>query len=293
MSPIARLDTFAQFGFSKVHRTSPRRFCRSPQNSRFPAPLRQSSAFVRFLPPSISLQTEYNLRDRVGDLRVPNVAVIPNVFVGKQVVCLACGEFVIAVCRKQPPVGASFVSENMQHPVSTNAAIWVPRSAFRSWTDVPWVATLATAAFAILFLLIGDPIWLVAAANFTYLIGICLPNIAVWLLRRDAPEAQRPWRAPRGTIGLGVGAAVIWLLSTMLGFEQFGLPTVVFGLAMAYSGAALFAWRRIEDRVGSGLSPLAPTLHLSLTGAMLLVLSLDAAGYLLAIDWIPAGSAPA
>ena len=169
----------------------------------------------------------------------------------------------------------------------------LPRAlAFRSRTDAPWIATLATAAFAILFLLIGDPIWLVAAANFTYLIGICLPNIAVWLLRRDAPEADRPWRAPRGTIGLGVGAAVIWLLSTMLGFEQFGLPTVVFGLAMAYSGAALFAWRRIEDRVRGGLSPLAPTLHLSLTGAMLLVLTLDAAGYLLAIDWIPAGSAP-
>ena len=169
----------------------------------------------------------------------------------------------------------------------------LPRAlAWRSGTDVPWVATVATAAFAILFLLIGDPIWLVAAANFTYLIGICLPNIAVWLLRRDAPDARRPWRAPRGTIVLGVVAAAVWLLSTMLGFEQFGLPTVVFGLAMAYSGAALFAWRMIEDRVHAGLPAFAPTLHISLTGAMLLVLSLDAAGYLLAIDRIPAGSAP-
>jgi hypothetical protein len=41
-------------------------------------------------------------------------------------------------------------------------------------SDAPWVATLATAGFAILFLLIGDPIWLIAAANFTYLIGICM-----------------------------------------------------------------------------------------------------------------------
>jgi two-component system, sensor histidine kinase len=159
-------------------------------------------------------------------------------------------------------------------------------------TDAPWVATLATAAFSILFLLIGDPIWLVAAANFTYLIGICLPNIAVWLLRRDAPHEHRPWRAPRGTIGLGVAAAVIWLLSTLLGFEQFGLPTVVFGLVMAYSGAALFAWRMVEDRIDAGLPAFAPTLHLSLTGAMLLVLSLDAAGYLIAVDKIPPGSAP-
>ena len=71
-------------------------------------------------------------------------------------------------------------------------------------TDVPWVATVLTAGFAIVFLLIGDPVWLIAAANFTYLIGICLPSVAVWLLRRDAPDTERPYRAPRGTIVLGV-----------------------------------------------------------------------------------------
>ena len=74
---------------------------------------------------------------------------------------------------------------------------------------------------------------MIAGANFTYLISICMPNIAVWLLRRDMPEAIRPYRAPRGTIMLGVIAAAIWLLSAILGFEQFGLPTVVFGLALA------------------------------------------------------------
>ena len=58
----------------------------------------------------------------------------------------------------------------------------------------------------------GDPIWMIAAANFTYLIGICMPNIAAWLLRRDLPDAPRPYRAPRGTIMLGVVAAAIWLL---------------------------------------------------------------------------------
>jgi len=158
----------------------------------------------------------------------------------------------------------------------------------RSRRDVPWVATLLTAAFSVLFLLIGDPIWLVAAANFTYLIGICLPNVAVWLLRHDAPHAERPWRAPRGTIGLGVAAAMVWLISTLLGFQQFGLPTVVFGLAMAYSGAALFAWRRMEDRLRAGLPAFAPTLHASLTGAMLLVLSLDSAGYIIAVSRISA-----
>ena len=60
----------------------------------------------------------------------------------------------------------------------------------RSERDVPWIAVLLTAGAAIGFLLIGDPIWLIAAANFTYLLAICLASVAVWLLRRDAPERE-------------------------------------------------------------------------------------------------------
>jgi diguanylate cyclase (GGDEF)-like protein len=150
-------------------------------------------------------------------------------------------------------------------------------------TDTPWVATLMTAGFAIIFLLIGDPVWVIAAANFTYLISVCMPIVAAWLLRRDQPNAARPYRAPRGLIGLGLGSAVIWLVSAILGFQQFGLPTVLFGLALAYSGAGLYAWRLIEDRRRQGLPRFARTLHLKLTGAMLLVLVLDGAGYLMAV----------
>jgi diguanylate cyclase (GGDEF)-like protein len=156
-------------------------------------------------------------------------------------------------------------------------------------TDCPWAATTMTASAAIIFLVMGDPIWMIAAANFTYLIGICMPNIAAWLLRRDMPDAERPYRAPRGTIMLGVFAAVAWLVAAILGFEQFGLPTVVFGLALAYSGAALYAWRVVEDRLREGLPAVAQTLHVKLTGAMVLVLVLDAAAYLLAVDTVADG----
>ena len=92
----------------------------------------------------------------------------------------------------------------------------------RNRFDVPWVATCVTAGAALIFLLAGDPIWMLAAANFTYLIGIGLPSVAVWLLRRHTPDQLRPWRAPRGTVALGVGAAWTWLASTVLGFQQFG-----------------------------------------------------------------------
>jgi len=153
-------------------------------------------------------------------------------------------------------------------------------------TDCPWAATVLTAGCAIVFLMAGDPIWMIAAANFTYLIGICMPNVAAFLLRRDQPDAERPYRAPRGTIMLGLGAASIWLLSAILGFQQFGLPTVLFGLALAYSGAALYAWRVIEDHKRQGLPAFARTLHLKLTGAMLFVLILDAVAYLLAVNTV-------
>lgn len=159
---------------------------------------------------------------------------------------------------------------------------------FFSWrskyTDAPWVAIILTAAFSIWFLLIGDPIWLIASANFTYLIGISLPSIAVWLLRKDQPELKRPYRAAKGTIALGVAAAIIWGISAILGFQQFGLQTVLIGLAMAYSGSALYAWRKFSDRRKQGLPGVARTLHVKLTGAMLLVLLLDGVGYLIAVQ---------
>ncbi len=155
---------------------------------------------------------------------------------------------------------------------------------WRTATDAPWVATLLTAGMAIAFLLLGVPVWLIAAANFTYLIGICLPNVAVWLLRRDAPEMERPYRAPRGFINLGLAAASVWGIAAILGFQQFGLPTVMIGLAFAYAGSALYAWRKYRDRRKQGLPGVARTLHIKLTGAMLLVLVLDGAGYLLAVQ---------
>ena len=156
-------------------------------------------------------------------------------------------------------------------------------------TDAPWVATVLTAGMSILFLQTGDPTWVIAAANLTYLIGICLPSIAVWLLRRNEPNRARPWRAPRFTIGLGVLAAAAWGVSTVLGFEQFGLPTVLAGLGLAYAGSALYAVRVWMDGRGKPRRSPLHSLHVKLTGAMLAVLTLDGAGYLLAVNRVDRG----
>jgi signal transduction histidine kinase len=121
------------------------------------------------------------------------------------------------------------------------------------------------------------------AASSSDLIGIGLPSVAVWLLRRDQPDMMRPYRAPRGTITLGLLAAVVWGISTILGFQQFGLPTVIFGLILAYSGAALYAFRKWSDRRKAGIRGASHSLHVKLTGAMLLVLVLDGVGYYMAV----------
>ena len=136
---------------------------------------------------------------------------------------------------------------------------------------------------AIVFLMLGDPVWLIAAANLAYLIGIAMPSVAVYLLRHNEPDLPRPFRAPRGAIALGVGAAIMWLLTVVFGFQQFGLPTVVIGISFACSGSLLYAWRKFSDRRQRGLPGVAQTLHIKLTGAMLLVLMFDAAGYLIAV----------
>jgi diguanylate cyclase (GGDEF)-like protein/PAS domain S-box-containing protein len=156
--------------------------------------------------------------------------------------------------------------------------------ALRSKRDVPWLVTCLTAGMSIVFLVIGDPVWMIAAANLTYLIGISLPSVAVWLLRRHSPELHRPYRAPRGMIVAGLVAAGAWAVSAVLGFEQFGLPTVVFGVTLAYSGAALYALRVYQDRRSSGDRGPKRSLHTKLTGAMLLVMLLDSAGYLIAVN---------
>lgn len=165
----------------------------------------------------------------------------------------------------------------------------LPRSlSKRNRHDAPYVATLLTAAMAIAFLVSDDPPSVIAAANFTYLIGICLPSIAAWLLRRNEPERERPWRAPRGTIVLGLVAAGFWAASTVFGFEQYGLTYVLLGLGLAYSGSFAFAWRRHSDRVRLGLPrPHRLSLHAKLSGAMIAVIALDGVGYLLAVHHVP------
>ena len=57
----------------------------------------------------------------------------------------------------------------------------------------------------------------------------------------------------------------------------------MFGMALAYSGAALYAMRIWSDRRRTGKKGVRNSLHKKLTGAMLIVMTLDSVGYLIAV----------
>ena len=160
-------------------------------------------------------------------------------------------------------------------------ASWSGRNRF----DVPWVTTTLTAGTAIVLLSVGYPTWVLATANLAYLTSIAMPSLAVWLLRRNEPERERPYRAPRGTIGLGVAAAIGWLTVVVLGFEQFGLPTMIAALVICSASVGLFGWRSWRDGRGGGAWRSTSSLHARLTLAMLSVGLLDGAGYWIAITY--------
>ena len=130
---------------------------------------------------------------------------------------------------------------------------------------------------------------MIAAANFTYLIGICMPNIAAWLLRRDLPDAERPYRAPRGTIMLGVVAACIWLL---VGHPRLPAVRPADGAVRPRPGLLRRRPLRVARDRGpapAGLPPSPRRCTSSSPAPCCLVLVLDGIAYLLAVNTVADG----
>src|SRR5205809_1044709 len=168
-------------------------------------------------------------------------------------------------------------------------------------------AMFASAAVASIYFIVLPVVWLgvlgpeqlskdlmlVLGPTFAPVFGSFAKAAAIWFMmfnmfhgtlqplagaaRASSPLAEAGL-LPRTLIVAGLVAAVIWIISAVLGFQQFGMTTVLVGVLFAYSGSVLYAWRRFRDRRSQGLPGVANTLHIKLTGAMLLVLALDGAG---------------
>ena len=161
----------------------------------------------------------------------------------------------------------------------------LPRSlAFRHpATDAPVVAVVVTTVVAAAFVLVGHPMALFDAASLCYLIGISLPSVAVWLLRRNEPERTRPYRARAWAIRLGLVPAAAWLAATALGFGSYGLTVVAIGLALALSGPVAQAWRTRSDRRHTGEPGPRRTIYLKLSGSMFALVGVLGLGYAVAL----------
>ena len=161
----------------------------------------------------------------------------------------------------------------------------------RSSRDVPWVATAITAGMSIVFLLARRP-------------GLDdrrgepdLPDRHRAAERRGLAAAAalsdlpRPYRAPRGTIGLGLGAAASGA------DRRARLPAVRPARPSCSASpwptpdAAFYAWRRWRTPAGR-YHAIRNSLHKKLTGAMLLVMVLDSVGYLVAVGPSTAAGPP-
>jgi amino acid transporter len=92
--------------------------------------------------------------------------------------------------------------------------------------DLVFNATVLTVSFLINKNKAEVPIALLASANVGYFACLILALVATWMMRRTAPFRERPFRAPRGAVGLGLCLA--------------GFNTVL----LAGAGAA-WGWRNI------------------------------------------------
>lgn len=156
-----------------------------------------------------------------------------------------------------------------------------------SKNGTPRIALIMTFLIVLTMVLFGTPSWLLAGTNLSYLTCICLASVAVWIERRSSPDAPRLYRAPYGTILTGLLGALLWVVSTMFGYQQFGLESVIFGIVFVFSALLIYICRKMINNYKAGTLVFGrsffDTLHIKLTAAMLSVLSLDAIGYLLAV----------
>ena len=162
-------------------------------------------------------------------------------------------------------------------------AVILPVFGLRSVSDVPVVAVVATGLVAVIMLRIGNPPWMVAAMALSYLVSVNVPNFAVLVMRRNEPYRLRPFTSLTFFVYTGVAASCVWLLSAVLGFQQFGMPTILCSVIAIYSGIVLYTTRRWKATHLGRQTPVRWSLQTKLTCSLFLFLLLDGAGCLITL----------
>jgi len=122
---------------------------------------------------------------------------------------------------------------------------------FMQWTSprgVPLKAMGFDVEFNLLLMMLGNPIYILAASTVGYMIFNTLNLIAGYLLRKDAPAATRPYRAPVTMIRLGVVFAAVNLVLLFVGAPSWGWSYVGLGWLIVLAGIAIYYYRAWSDR---------------------------------------------
>ncbi|MGP1715994.1 MAG: APC family permease [Methylophilus sp.] len=107
----------------------------------------------------------------------------------------------------------------------------------------PTSAMWANMVFNFILLMMSDYMFLLAAANVSYVIFNFLNLNAGWIHRMDRPKWERPYKAPTILIVLGTILAFVNVTLMGLGANIWGAGTLMSGLVMAGLVIPIFMWR--------------------------------------------------
>lgn len=107
----------------------------------------------------------------------------------------------------------------------------------------PTSAMWANMIFNFVLLMMSDYMFLLAAANVSYVIFNFLNLNAGWIHRLDRPNWERPYKAPTILIVLGTFLAFVNVTLMGLGANIWGAGTLMSGLVMAGLVFPIFIWR--------------------------------------------------
>ena len=85
--------------------------------------------------------------------------------------------------------------------------------------------------------------------------------IAGYLLRKDAPLAERPYRAPVAMLRLGIVLAAVNFVLLFAGAPAWGWSAVGTGWGIVLAGVVFYYWRMWSDR--RRLAPARPAVGLA------------------------------
>lgn len=109
--------------------------------------------------------------------------------------------------------------------------------------DLAFNATVLAVSFFINENRAEVPIALLASANVGYFVCLILALVATWLMRRTAPDRERPFRAPRGAVGLGLFLAVFNTLLLVGAGAAWGWHNIALGVAVLIVNVVLLTPR--------------------------------------------------